>query len=161
MNRGAVPLRIVNHVNSANFDVIFSFDDLERVANGGWLPRRRLHIIGKGEVVDQLIVKQIDVQLRPDLSLYKLEFPEPIGLTNQAKQLTYSKRQNWSLLNLPSEHASGTRPFRKSSIPPLELPSEVAHSDLWSIIVPTLLVFMAIASTIIFFKRRGRRLKGA
>ncbi len=48
VNRGSVPLRILDHFNPSNVDVAFIFSELAHLPNAGWLPRRRLHIIGQG-----------------------------------------------------------------------------------------------------------------
>ena len=118
------PCAIVEHYNPNNLDITYIFSDLEHVANAGWLPRRRLHIIGQGAIVDRYVVTEIDTLKRPERSIFQLDFPEPITCFDQAKKLVYPRRKTWSLLNLPGSSSAGVRPF-PPSVPQPKLPGEV------------------------------------
>jgi hypothetical protein len=157
-SRGSVPLRILSHYNSANRDVIFIFADLEQVQGAGWLPRRRIHIIGPGAIVDRIVVTEIDTRHKPPPSTFQLDFPEPIGLVDGARKLVYPKRKSWSLLNLPGRSSPGTRPAIPSTyISPADLPGEVEAGPPWAIIVPVGVVVFLVAGSILIITRHKKR----
>jgi hypothetical protein len=158
VDRGAVPVRIHDHYNPNNADVTYIFSDLEHVAGAGWLPRRRLHVVGPGAIVDRIVITDIDVVNKPPRSTFQLDFPEPTTLFDEAKKLTYPKRKSWSLLNLPSPTGSGVRPTMPFTRPP-ELPDEAEPVSLRTKILFALVVlFLGIGSFIVLARRiRGPR----
>lgn len=161
LNRGSVPLRILDHYNPNNLDVTFVFSDLAQVPNAGWLPRRRLHIIGPGSLVDRIVVTKIDIQSIPRPAEFQLDFPEAIALHDRARQLVYSRRKTWSLLNLPGQSSPGTRrAIPRTYIPPAELPGEVEPGPPWIIIVSSAAIVFLILGSIVIVRRRKRRLQG-
>lgn len=162
LNRGAVPLRILNHYNPTNRDSHFIFDDLVQVPNAGWLPRRMLHITGNGGSVRRVVVTNVDVQNRPSLSVFQLDFPKPISLHDRARKLVYSRRKTWSLLNLPSRSSPGTRSaIPIDYIPPAELPGEIEPGPPWVIIVSASMSVVLVLGSILVLRRRKKRLRGA
>ena len=100
VKRGCLPIRIQTHDDQSGLDVFYRFGELEQVAGAGWIPRRRLYIVGSGQIVDRIVVSKIDTTSRPDRSMFQLEFPEAVALNNQAKQLLYSKRKSLELARL-------------------------------------------------------------
>jgi hypothetical protein len=162
LNRGSVPLRILDHYNPTNVDFVFAFDDLVHEAGAGWLPRRMLHIIANGITVYRLVVTDIDVQHKPRVSAFHLEFPKPVRLFDEARKLVYSQRKTWGLLDLPSRSSPDARPaIPKSYVAPGELPGEIEAGRHWAVIV--LLVFLALAAgcSIVIARRRGKQAQGA
>jgi hypothetical protein len=162
LNRGSVPLRILNHYDPTGTDVVFIFDDLVQVAGAGWLPRRMLHIIANGVSVSQLTITDIDVQHKPQLSAFQLEFPKPVRVVDGARQLVYSRRKTWGLLDLPSRSSPDARPaVPKSHVAPAELPGEIEAGPHWAIIVLLVLLVLAASCSVVLARRRGKRSQGA
>jgi hypothetical protein len=162
VNRGSVPLRIVNHYDEDNSDSIFTFSDLEHVAGAGWLPRRRLHVLDGGKVVDRIVVTEIDVHNKPPSSAFQLEFPDPVRLVNQPRGLVYKRGKTWSLLKLPDPSSPGTEKIEKflpSSLD--ELPGEIEAGSPWPVIVPVVLVLFLGVGSVVVLRRRNRSLRGA
>ena len=112
LHRGSVPLRIKEHYNPNNADITYIFSDLVHAPNAGWLPRRRLHIMNQGQIVDRVIVTEIDTLNNPQPSTFQLDYPEPIILFDDARKLVYPRRKSWSLLNLPDPASPGVRPVK-------------------------------------------------
>jgi hypothetical protein len=157
LSRGSLPLRILDHYNPTNLDVTFIFGDLVQVSGAGWIPRRRLHILGNGAVVDRIIIKEIDTQSKPRTSIFGLDFPEPIGIVDQARKLAYSPRKTWSLLQLPSPSSPSSKPVSlKSNISPPEMPGELRPGSFWTITLPLgVIILLAIGATVVI-RRRSR-----
>jgi hypothetical protein len=161
LNRGSVPLRILNHNNRTNVNVVFAFDDLVQVAGAGWLPLRSLHIIGDGKTVYRLVVTHIDVQHKPQLSDLQLEFPKPVGVVNDDRKLVYPQTKTWNLLHLPSRTSPGVRPLIvRSHVAPGELPGEIEAGPNWAAIIFVLLV-LAAGCSLVVARRRGKRAQRA
>ncbi|MGP0064918.1 MAG: hypothetical protein ACLQGP_15130 [Isosphaeraceae bacterium] len=158
LSRGSVPLRITIHNNEFNTDVIYIFSDLEHVANAGWIPRKRLHILMNGKVVDQTVLTEIDAENKPPSSIFQLEFPESIRMVDQSKRLVYGEGKTWSLLKLPSASSRGTVAFAPSpsSFQPEE-PGEIEAGVPWTMILPGAAILSLILGTIIVRRRHGRR----
>ncbi len=161
LNRGTVPLRILDHYNRTNLDIIFNFDDLVQVPGAGWLPRRMLHVIGTGITVYRLVVKEIDLQHKPPLSAFQLEFPEPVGLGDSARKLVYKRRKTWSLLNLPSRSSGEARPaIPMTYVAPPDLPGELESGPPWVLFGSIIVLLLVSVGAVLFIARRRRRLQG-
>jgi hypothetical protein len=163
VNRGSVPLRIVDHFNPSNVDVTFIFSDLAHLPNAGWLPLRRLHIIrqGRSVLLDRIVVKEIDTEKKPPRSAFELEFPEPISVHDAARKLLYPKRKTWSLLRLPGPSSPGTTAVTAGTFPPpVELPGEIEPSSAWPAILAAGVVLLVAAGWVVVLRRRNRRAKG-
>ncbi len=162
LDRGTVPLLIVDHNNLNNVDVHMIHGDLEHVQNAGWLPRRRIHIVGNGQVVDRIVVTDIDTKHKPAASAFQLDFPEAVVLVDAARKLVYPRRKTWSLLSLPGPTSPGTRPATpRSYIPPHELPGEAESGSgrIAGILLLTVLILCSIG-LLILMKRRNRGSRG-
>jgi hypothetical protein len=160
VNRGCVPLRILDHYNGNGSESTYLFSDLEHVPNAGWLPRRRLRIVQNGGFLDRLVVTQIDVENKPQPSVFQLEFPEAITLVDRTRNLVSARRKIWSLLNPPSASSPGTRTaFRNAGGPLPEMPGEIDSRVPWTIILLTATIVLLIAGTTVVVRRRKRRLR--
>jgi hypothetical protein len=157
LNRGCVPLRILNHYNQSNTETTVSYGDLEQVPDAGWLPRRSLDFIGNGTTVHRMVVTEVDVRNKPPSSVFQLEFPEPVRLVDGAKMLVYTRGKTWSLLKLPSANSPGTKALAKSfSAFPPDLPGEIEPGLPWAAILPTIALLFLILVSIVVLKRRRR-----
>jgi hypothetical protein len=157
MNRGCVPLRILNHYNKTGSEATYLYGDLEHVANAGWLPRRRLRIIQNGAVVDRLVVTQIDAKNKPQPSVFQLEFPEPIILVDRARNLVSPARKVCSLIKPPSAAFPGSRPFVSASPP--EMPGEIDSTSPWFVVLIAAAVLLFLAGSIVMVSRRKRAVR--
>ncbi len=151
--RGSVPLRILDHYNPNSADIVYIFRDLEHVANVGWLPRRRLHIIGQGGLVDRIVVTEIDTKNKPGPAVFQLEFPEPISVFDTARKLVYPRRKVWSLRDLPQRSSPGVRPVSPYTRPP-EMPAEVVPVSWWTVILSAVAILLVTAVPIVVLRRR-------
>ncbi len=155
--RGSVPLRIVDHYAPTHLDVTFIFSDLEQVQGAGWLPRKVIHIVGPGRIVDHTVVTKIDTRDKPPASLFQLDFPKAVGMVDRAKQLVYPKSKSWSLMNLPSRSSAGTRPaIPRTYIAPADLPGEVEAGAPWEMIVLGSVAIGLVVGSILIVRRRGK-----
>ena len=160
LDRGSVPLQIFNVANGGNTRITVTYDNLQFVANRGWLPFRRVHVIDDGKVVDWIEIDQVDCKTKPGASVFQLEFPEPVGLVDQARKLAYSRRKTWSLLDLPGPHSRGTKPAIPVSFPPPpEMQGEDDSPSRWKIglvlISAILLVSLVWLSVRIVIRKSG------
>jgi hypothetical protein len=152
----------LDHYNPTNVDIVFAFDDLIQVAGAGWLPRRMLHIIANGITVYRLVVTDIDVQHKPRVSAFQIEFPKPVRLFDDAKKLVYTRRKTWSLLDLPSRSSPDAKPaIPKSYVAPVELPGEIEAGPRWAVILLLVLLVLVAGCSIVIARRRGMQAQGA
>lgn len=159
LNRGSVPLRILEHYNPTNVDINFFFSDLVQVPGAGWFPRRMVHIIGNGATVHRFDVTEIDARNRPTFAAFELDFPEPVGLYDEARKLAYSRRKTWSLLNLPSPSSREARPVVPTLIPGGELPGEIEAGPPWPTIVAAAIILFLTVGSVLIVRRRKNRLR--
>ena len=158
--RGFVPLRTETHYQQANSDVTYSFSEIEKVQGAGWLPRRRLHIIGNGTVVDLIQITGIDTKSKPDLSAFQLEFPKPVRVRDRARKLDYPPSKTLSLLKRPDRSAAGVRAVVSPATNfPTEMPGEREGGLPWMILVPAVLAMVAAVAAIAYLSTRKRRLQ--
>ena len=160
MNRGCIPLRILNHYDKNASESNIHFSEIEHVPNAGWLPRRRVRIIQNGAVVDRLVVTQIDTVNKPPASVFQLEFPEPIDLVDRTNNLVSKGRKIWSLLSLPKANSPGTKAFLTAPAPPAEMPGEIDSTPPWGIILFGIAFISLVAGSIVVFRRRRRGSQG-
>ena len=160
--RGSVPLRILDHFNRGDLDVIFRYDDVEHVEGAGWIPRKATHIIGSRGPVDRTVITEIDVRNRPTAAVFQLEFPEPINMVDRARQLVYPKSKTWSLLNLPGRSSAGVSPAIPTTfVAPADLPGEIEGGPPWATIALASAAVCLVVGSIAIVSRRGRKLHGA
>ena len=162
LNRGSVPLRILDHYNPADLDVTFDFGEVVQIPNAGWLPRRMVHIVGNGDTVQRLLVKEVDAQHKPAGTAFALDFPKPVRVTDGARKLVYPSSKTWSLLHLPGRHSPGTITATPATyVSPSELPGEMDAGPSWvTIFFLAILVFLILGS-IFLIRMRKKRLRGA
>jgi len=160
-SRGCVPLRFVNCPDKQGAASIYIYGDLDHVPNAGWIPRRSLHIIADGKVVDRIVVTRIDAQKKPRPSMFQLEFPQAVPIVDRHRKLVYAKQKSWSLLNLPSRSSPGTRPvIPRAFNPPIDMPGEIEAGPPWSIILPAAIIGVVISAAILIARHRRKRLVG-
>jgi hypothetical protein len=160
LDRGAVPLRILNQANLNKLEVTTINENIEFLPHAGWLPRRKKHIIGPGSIADWIVLTDIDITTKPAPAVFQLDFPEPIAVVNQANRLAYSPRKTWSLLSLPGPNSAGTK--RVSMLPPPistdELPGEIESSGFgWALVAAlTVVVLLVCVVAAIIFRKMSR-----
>ncbi len=159
VDRGCVPLRILEHYNPNNVDVTFIFADLEHVPSAGWLPRRRLHIIGPGAIVDRFVVTQIDTRHKPGPDVFQLDFPEPVALNDMVKKVVHPKQKSWSLLKLPASTPRGAMPLLPLPPPP-EMPGEIAPTPFWVFVLAAVILAMVAGAALLLVRRIRRSASG-
>ena len=161
VNRGAIPLRIEDSQKSKVTHITIH-ENLQFVAAQGWLPLTERYVMQNGKIARQICITEVDVRKKPDLSAFRLDFPAPIKMYDDARKLRYSPQKAWSLLHLPSRNSSDTKPLvPKSFVAPPEMPREVKPGSALSISFFTIaVVLVAIVSVRIFVRRRmgGRSL---
>ncbi len=161
LSRGCVPLRIVGHHGQNTADSVYKFSDLEHVPNAGWLPRRSLHILLNGKVVDRIVVTQIDTENKPRSPLFQLDFPQPMPVLDRHRKLFYARQKSWSLLNLPSRSSPGTRAaIPRAFNPPTDMPGEIEAGSPWAIVVSAAAVLGIISGAVLIALKRRKRLVG-
>jgi hypothetical protein len=81
--------------------------------------------------VIQVLVHEAKLDRPPDRSVFRLEFPEPIAMLDQARNLTYAaKRRTWDLRNLPSPNSPQVHRLSVPQyVPPPEMPGERAGGN--------------------------------
>jgi hypothetical protein len=159
VNRGSVPLRILDDYENSRDNAHVTLSDLVQLPNAGWLPRRRLSIYGDGRSVSQIIVTSADTVKKPATSLFQLEFPEPIGMIDKPRSRSYKPRKVWSLLNLPSASSPGARPIIIHSGPPPERAGETVPGYSWMtlVLLGVLLAAICLIAVLIIRFRSGHR----
>jgi hypothetical protein len=157
LERGGIPLRVLQEPAQDGTKSLIIHDKLEFVASAGWIPRRRLEVIGE-RIFEELAVTDIDVKRKPEASVFRLDFPQPIGLVDQARRLSYSPRNSWSLLNLPGPSSPGARAVDLRPVfEPDDLPGELVPSVPWPIILAaTFAVLFLLICAIAAYKFRHR-----
>jgi hypothetical protein len=123
---GAVPLQIVVHLDKNGSSQQLNYDDVRQV-QGAWLPFKRTHYMDDDHHVIQVLLREAKLDRPPARSVFRLEFPMPIGMVDQARNLTYAaKRRTWDLTNLPSPNSPQVHrlPVVPQYVPPPEMPVE-------------------------------------
>ena len=162
LSRGCVPLRFVDCFDKKGGESTYIYGDLEHIPNAGWVPRRCLHILANGKVVDRIVVTRIDAQNKPRPSMFQLEFPQAVPIVDRHRKLVYAKQKSWSLLHLPSRSSPGTRPaILRPFNPPNEMPGEIEPSLAWSITVPAVIISAVISAAMLIARHRSKRRVGA
>ena len=152
VNRGSVPVRIVNEYTETVSSSTYVFGDIEQVTHAGWLPRRKLHYLTGGKTTDLVVITKIDTQNRPPTSMFQLDFPDPVELGDLQRKVVYRKGKTWSLLKLPSPSSPGTERFGMGpSLLPDELPGEIEAGLPWAMI--SLVVTLSLVAGSIVLSR--------
>jgi hypothetical protein len=155
-SRGCLPIRVELRGDEPGFDASYRYSDFEHVASAGWLPRRRQRIWASGKLAELVVITKLDVTNRPQRSLFTLDFPKPVPLNNQAKQLVYAKQKTWSLLDLPGASSPRTRPAPQQHFSAGEMPGEIEPGLNWLIPLAGAIV-LAVAGLTSFFWWRAKR----
>ena len=157
--RGYAPLRTESQYGETGVEITYTFSELERVPGAGWLPRRRLHIIGNGQVADVIKITAIDTKNKPDLSAFQLEFPKPVKVRDRSRNLDYPPSKTLSLLKRPDRLAAGVHAVVSRTINlPAEMPGERESGLPWMIIIPAGLAVVAVVASVGYLAIRKRKL---
>lgn len=120
LERGAVPLRILDSgTGPGRSALLWDFGDVRSVGRG-WLPfRMTLAIIGdlsadervEGVNLREKRITEADFERRPDRSMFRLEFPEPVPLINVTTKVRHDPRRVWDLAAISPAAAARARPL--------------------------------------------------
>lgn len=144
LERGAIPLRIRDTTFKRGAVTMMINDDLRAIPGHGWLPFSWLMIV-QNTIVRKIVIREADLDRPPSRTAFALAFPEPVGMTDQARSVTYPPRRIWSLLDLPAPGSPGVRRYKlDESAPPPAMP--VARSrgwTLWPIAIVAVVLLLA------------------
>jgi hypothetical protein len=109
MERGCVPLKILDSDDPPSSTMQLDFEDIRLVDSIGWLPFHTLITLtwANGSMVREVVVQEAQFASAPPRSTFQLEFPEPIPMINAATSVRYAPQKVWSLLDLPREGTQG------------------------------------------------------
>jgi hypothetical protein len=158
LDRGSVPLRILDVSSSGGRETRHEMvnEDLTFVPNAGWLPGTRRFVMQGGKVAQQIRITSVEAN-QPVLSAFQLDFPEPVGMFDEARKRRYSRRKTWSLLQLPSTDSRESTPATpRSFAPPPEPPEDVTPKHYWAVVLfATALFLLAIVAVRVYWTRGG------
>jgi hypothetical protein len=156
LERGGIPLRIVQEPAGQGTKSLIVQERLQFVASAGWIPMRRLEVIGE-KTFHEYVLTEIDIERKLDATVFRLDFSDPIGLVDQARQLRYSPRSSWSLLDLPGPSSNGTKTVDlRPAFAADDLPGESAPSTSWPIIAAAILGVLCLLSCAVAVYRTCR-----
>lgn len=102
VEHGAIPVLISNWGADDGKEPIvqLAYRDIRQVEAGGWLPHLTTLRYNHG-LTKQISVIRADFSTKPPRSVFKLDFPEPVGVLNSTSMVAYDPRDVWSLDDLP------------------------------------------------------------
>ena len=130
MNRGAIPLRTIVTSLKAGNGLLYAEEneDVRQIGDRGWLPFRRLRFQpnwpestlrpGEGMRFWEMEVESANLDSRPDLSQFYLEFPQPISILNEGTGILYPPAQRWNLGAISPKAAARGKPAQTPYVPP-------------------------------------------
>lgn len=108
IERGAIPLKIESY-HKGELLITFVRENLRLLSNKGWYPMREVSFVKGGKTREHMIREKSDFGVPPNDSEFRLQFPQPQRLVNQALLVNYAPRNVWDLRKLPSPSSAGTQ----------------------------------------------------
>lgn len=118
--RGAIPLKVESY-RKGKLLLTFLRKDLRFLSNKGWYPFREVSFVQGGIAREYLIDETSDFERPPAPATFRLAFPKPIPIINQAESVRYPGRVVWDLKTLPAADAPGTMKLKVLD-PPVAAP---------------------------------------
>ncbi len=117
VERGAIPLRLTGVSRDGSTTLEVYLDDLQLVPGHGWYPNVRTLWMGGGHARRvQLLQPKWDV--KDDLTTFRLQFDDPVGIFDRAAMLSYSPRKVWDLETIPKKGSADAAVVRDTPAPP-------------------------------------------
>jgi hypothetical protein len=159
LSRGCVPIHL-DYIDPKRGLILSKWNsDLIKIPNAGWIHKKSTSYLLEAKIATQIILTSIECDREPEKSVFQLEFPAPVAMIDTSKNVFYSKRKVWSLLDLPGPGSLQSKPIviRKYVPPPPEHSGERSGDNtlLWFVFCAGLIV--VIASTVGIVRLRNRR----
>jgi hypothetical protein len=153
LDHGAVP-RYIKFIGKDGLPIEEFYDDVRQIEGHGWLPHVKTLII-QNRLLRRLEIRSADFDTRPGRLAFRLEFDEPISLTNEVKGLVYPPSKEWNLFALPTSGTPGVARYETSHVPlaPM-LPGERQTSSWWPWMA--LIIAIAILVVVVVLRRAYR-----
>ena len=117
VERGAIPLHLTSVARDGSTTLEVYLDDLQLIPGHGWFPNVRTLWMGGGHARRvQLLQPKWDA--KDDLTTFRLQFDEPVGIFDRAAMLSYSPRKVWDLETLPKKGSADAAVVRDTPVPP-------------------------------------------
>jgi hypothetical protein len=120
LERGAVPLRILDSNNGPGLPaILFHFADVRSVGQG-WLPFHMILVIinklspdegAEGIHFREKVITEADFEHRPKRKMFQMEFPEPVPLINVTSKVRHEPRRVWDLAAISPAAARRAKPL--------------------------------------------------
>jgi hypothetical protein len=164
LERGAVPLRILDFSNTAGQPMLlWHFDDVRSVGRG-WLPFHMILAFLDEQTPDgrveraffrEKVITEVDFEHHPDRSLFQMEFPEPVPLINITTKVRHDPRRVWDLAAISPAAARRAKPLdmaRPQAAPP-PLPGARQGRSPWAVPLIGVGVVLVLLSGIIVSRK--------